>query len=58
VTRYLLSRVLLACCVFLALRASLYAATGHASLLPVVLWMLAAAGALLICPESPEEVTE
>lgn len=52
--RYLLSRVLLVGCTFMALRASLYAAVLHQSWLPVLLWMLAAGGAYLICPEAPE----
>ena len=58
--RYLISRTLMAAFVFLALRASLWAAVDHSSLLPVLLWMVAALMAWSLCPESPElaEVTE
>ena len=58
--RYYASRTLMAAFIFLALRASLWAAVEHSSLTPVLLWMVAAGGALLICPESPEraEVTD
>ena len=58
--RYLISRTLMAPFVFMALRASLWAAVEHSSLLPVLLWMVAAGASYLICTESPElaEVTE
>lgn len=53
--RYVLSRTLMAACVFLALRASLWAAVDHSSVLPVLMWMVAALMAWSLCPESPEE---
>ena len=58
--RYLISRTLMAAFVFMALRASLWAAVDHSSLTPVLLWMVAAAASYLICTESPElaEVTK
>ena len=58
--RYLISRTLMAAFIFLALRASLWAAVDHSSLLPVLLWMVAATASYLICTESPElaEVTK
>ena len=56
--RYLISRTLMALCIFLALRASLWAAVEHTSVLPVLLWMVAAAAAYLICLESPEVAHE
>lgn len=53
--RYYASRTLMALFVFLALRASLWAAVEHTSVLPVLLWMVAALMAWSLCPESPEE---
>ena len=56
--RYLLSRVLMALCLLLALRASLWAAVDGSGLLPVLLWMAGAGASYLICPNSPAEVTK
>ena len=53
--RYLISRTLMALFVFLALRASLWAAVEHTSVLPVLLWMVAALMAWSLSPESPDE---
>ena len=56
--RYYASRTLMALCVFLAVRASLWAAVSHAAfwvaVLPVVMWMVAALMAWSLCPESYE----
>ena len=52
--RYLISRTLMAVFVLLALRASLWAAVDHSSVLPVLMWMVAALMAWSLSPESPE----
>ena len=52
---YYASRTLMALCLFLAVRASLWAAVEHTSVLPVVMWMVAALMAWSLCPESYEE---
>ena len=63
-TRYYASRTLMVACIFMAVRASLWAAVSHAAfwvaVLPVVMWMVVALMAWSLCPESPElaEVTE
>ena len=60
--RYYASRTLMALCVFLAVRASLWAAVSHAAfwvaVQPVVMWMVAALMAWSLCPESLEEAHE
>ena len=56
--RYVLSRTLMAAFIFLALRASLWAAVDHSSLTPVLLWMVAAGASYLICTQSPEVAHE
>ena len=53
-TRYLLSRTLMAVFVFMALRASLWAAAGHSGVLPVLVWAALALIAWSLCPESLE----
>ena len=53
-TRYLISRTLMAAFVFMAVRASLWAAVGHTSVLPVLMWAVIAFLAWSLCPESPE----
>lgn len=55
VTRYYLSRILMAVFVFMAFRAALWAAVDYSSLTPVLLWVVAAFMAWSLCPESPEE---
>ena len=57
-TRYYLSRTLMAGFVLLALRASLWAAVGHSGVLPVLLWMVGALMAWSLCPESLEDHAE
>ena len=54
-TRYYLSRTLMAGFVLLALRASLWAAVGHSGVLPVLLWMVGALMAWSLSPEPLEE---
>ena len=56
--RYVLSRTLMAAFIFMALRASLWAAVDHSSLTPVLLWMVAAAASYLTCTQSPEVAHE
>ena len=53
-TRYFLSRTLMAACFFLAFRASLWAAAGHSGVLPVLVWAALALLAWSLCPESLE----
>ena len=52
--RYYVSRTLMAVFVFMALRASLWAAAGHSGVLPVLVWAALACLALLIHPHSME----
>ena len=53
--RYYASRTLMVVFILLALRASLWAAVEHTSLLPIFVWMVAALMAWSLSPESPEE---
>ena len=53
-TRYLLSRTLMAVFVFMALRASLWAAAGHSGVLSVLMWAVMTLLAWSLCPESSE----
>ena len=52
--RYYASRTLMAVFVLLALRASLWAAVEHTSVLPILMWGVAAIASYLICTQSPE----
>ena len=53
-SRYVLSRTLMAAFIFMALRASLWAAVDHSSVLPVLVWAVMTLMAWSLSPESSE----